>query len=377
MSSGEGTTSYNDNWNLDSDIVREVTRKDDTQIHTRVMVEDTAAVGYQIDSASIRRGSYFEDFNAEQFKAKLLSEYPEFKTNNSFINIIEAQAISYSPLEIQIVLIATMQGRTYQIEGSGSPDDPLYRAKLQQWGITLDAGFGRVVYYIDPQYTTTATVHIHSQEEIMGLSPGETATTGWMATIGGKRIPNDAIKEVQVDRKTTVLPVNFLYGCQHLTSMGLATSNVTVVPDNCCRNSSILSYTLPNVNHEVGDNFCRDTILTGFASPNASTTKIGKNFMRNCKCYGTINLFSSLQSIGTGFLYNCNATNSAYHIAASFDTETISLPIGDSTFLACIDSSAAAIRDGVRVNGSAQAFLRSAFPNSSTSPYRNLIEWSN
>lgn len=345
------------------------------KIHTRVMVEDTAAVGYQIDSASIRQRSYFEDFNAEQFKTKLLSEFPQFATNNYFINEIDAEEVSTNPLMIRVRLRDTLRGQVYYIEGSGSPDDPLYRAKLQQWGITLDAGLGNVIYYSDPQRTTTDVATIHSQEEILGLSPGETATTGWIATIDNKRIPNDAIKEVQLFRNATVLPVNFLYGCQHLTIMNLSNSRITVIPDNCCRNSGIVTYSLPNVNHEIGDDFCRDTMLTGTATPNQYTTKIGKNFMRNSKFWSTIRLYSALQSIDTGFLYNCNATNNAYSIVADFDTGTISLPSGDSTFLACVDSSAAAIQYGVRVRGSARTFLCSTFPNSSTSPYRNLIEW--
>lgn len=363
------------------DIVRGTARKTDTQIHTRVMVEDTSAPGYHIDTAEIIDAIYVQAFDPDVFQQKLLATYPDYASNQYFVEQIdkkEDQDNGKVALEITAHSSSTYMKRT--ITGYYTPDDPDFIALAAEWGITFGLGYGQIVYYIDSERTQTKTMQIQTQEELYSLSPGESATTAWVARIGEQNIPNQYIYQVGLSSKATTIPKNFLYGCRSLQSASLSGSSLTKVPDNFCRDSSARQIRLPSSTFQIGDNFAYGCDELTSVSNTAYATAIGTNFMYGCLNFNRSLSFTNLSYTSpseskndfTGWLHNAHLMQGTLTFTALQNAATW---VSSDTAFSTVNSSQPIYTTGITIKGPARTAIRNNYPNlNGPAQYRKTID---
>lgn len=177
--------------------------------------------------------------------------------------------------------------------------------------------WGRVVYYTDNTYTTTATVYLSSQQEVNAMCDSTNPRPlnyDWTATIGGVTITSGSVKEVHIGELVSYLPVAFLSGCDRIQVVDLSESTVSYIPRHLLSvntvvqpDTSTVALTLPPSITSIGDHFLsgRHYFNSPFTIPNSVTT-IGEYFLNVCSNFDQpLTLPSGLAAINEGFMYGC------------------------------------------------------------------------
>lgn len=284
------------------------------------------------------------------------------------------------------------------------------QAKLihQGFGHLAYTVYGTVTYYTDSTRTTTRTVPLLSQEEVDSLHGVSGASNAWSANIGNgtATVSNENICGVILNERVTSIPARFLKGCTYLTSINISEARLTRIPNYFmlyCKNFNS-SITLPSTITSIGDNFLASSI--GDDAENIfnqditipeGVTSIGSTFLsNNVNFNGTITLPSTLVSIGLSFLYSCHRYNKDLTLPqgiTSIDTSflsgmrdmtstvnvgNLSATITPNTNLSfpfsAVGASSAAYTTGIRIAGASRAEWLSKYANSSSSPYRKLVD---
>lgn len=359
------------------------------KIHTRVMVEDTSALGYVIDDATIAAFAKFSSFNEDVFLYKLKEVYPEIISSGDFITKITAETSDTANNDK--IILTSQQGNTYVI-GDGNVSDAAFQQEMLSWGIEVGPLYALVSFYTDATMTQTRTVKVSNQTDLLTLSPGETLTSGWLATINEERIPCDRITEVvfgdiamhsteESDVTTGVaLPVNALAFCTNLRNVSMGTGLAVSIPSNFCRECQNLETAhLPTLGGQFFDNIfyncTRLHTITQF--PTTMLGGIGKNFLYNCTSLNCNLALPSTWMGGTdrsykideGFMHNCNSMTSTINTQ---NTEASYFQGNLALDFSCVDSTAPVYVQGITITGNKASGWLSALPNRTTSPYRKL-----
>lgn len=148
---------------------------------------------------------------------------------------------------------------------------------------------------------------------------------------------------------------------------------ITALPNNFCSNFLYLYIcVLPSTLTSIGNNVFTKCYRLGYLALPEGLLSIGNNFFSDNRDVEYFELPSTLTSIGTGLLYkskllvNVNIGSlPASVIAASADTFATPTVSHDS------------YTTGITITGTYAADWLTKFPNSSSSPYRNLINGDN
>lgn len=209
-------------------------------------------------------------------------------------------------------------------------------------------GYG-IIYYRESATSEVKTVQIANEAEWLQL--GNKSST-WAATFSGIIVNNDrypAITGIVIGDAPTELPEYFLRKCTYI-SMGI---------------------NIPNNITTIGDHVMRDMSFNALITLPATLKTIGKYFMYNTKSYcQSLTIPSGVTSVGANFFRNANDYE---------DRLIISCPatafVSDAYTLASETSTAPIYVTGVMIAGISSINFRDRFPNSTTSPYRNLKQY--
>ncbi|MCK9470293.1 MAG: BspA family leucine-rich repeat surface protein [Bacilli bacterium] len=166
----------------------------------------------------------------------------------------------------------------------------------------------------------------------------------------------------------TSIGVNFMYYC-HSFNQPLDLSNITSISDYFL--SYCYSFNQPldlsNIT-SIGNFFLYNCYSFNQPLDLSNITSIGNNFFRQCFSFNQPLDLSNITSIGNYFLYNCYSLSTITWNASVYPTDgnSLSQSINSKTR---IDNGA-----GIIVYGSKRLELISALPNSTSSPYRRLID---
>lgn len=272
-------------------------------------------------------------------------------TSGQTITITLGKGIAfYGPVSNQAKKATTMYG---SLNNGAIPLSRFYasangEARLVYQGFGhIDYGFGYVVYYTNSARTSTTIGIIASETELNSMGNN---SSSYDMTIGGVPVSNTRVKEVVLSSKVTSLPNYFLQRCTYLDYMDISTTKITRIPN-------YFLYECANFN-------------VAFEFP-TSLTRIGYDFLRKCTSFNqNITLPSTLVAIGTSFLECVDNMTKTVNVG-SLNSNIITA----STYsFSATNSSKAAYTIGIKIAGSNRAAWLSKFPNSTSTPHRNLID---
>lgn len=250
------------------------------------------------------------------------------------------------------------------------------QAKLIHQGFGhADRGYGYVVFYTDSSRTGTGIVQLSSQADVNLL--GQSGTS-WSTTIGGQVITNETAKEVHLTKKVTSIPTYFLNRATYLDRVDISEASLTAIPSSVLTSCTTLNspITLPATVTRIDDSFMR--YCTAFNQPitlHEGITYVGHSFLAcSNNTPGTfsqnISLPSTLRELGRSFLYNQANMTGEVNVGLLADT----VAIESNYTLSASEISSPAYTTGIKIAGANRAAWLTRFPNSSSSPYRNLID---
>lgn len=216
-----------------------------------------------------------------------------------------------------------------------------------------------IVYYktnaSDPD-SAIQSVELQSQAEFESLcgEPGSQTLT-WSATIGEQQIiinssgASNVIVGIEIGRNITSIPNLFLAWCTNFNMDIVIPSNIQSIGDYFMTTCSSFDKTI----------LLQDGLLS-----------IGVNFLANCANFNSdISLPQTLQSIGTNFMIYPKNMTSSINVGSLPDSI---IDTGDS--FATLDPLFPCYATGITISGANRSAWLAKFPNSSTSPYRKLLD---
>lgn len=218
-------------------------------------------------------------------------------------------------------------------------------------------GYGTVYYKANASDPDSAiqSVELQSQAEFESLcgKPGSTLT--WSATIGEQQIiinssgASNVIVGIEIGRNITSIPNLFLAWCTNFNMDIVIPSNIQSIGDYFMTTCLSFDKTI----------LLQDGLLS-----------IGVNFLANCVNFNSdISLPQTLQSIGTNFMIYPKNMTSSINVGSLSDSI---IDTGDS--FATLDPLSPCYATGITISGANRSAWLAKFPNSSTSPYRKLLD---
>lgn len=216
-------------------------------------------------------------------------------------------------------------------------------------------GYGIVTYYTDDGHTATDTLMLQKQSSLNRLYYTSANQT---KTIDGVSLKNSNIKSVYLTWRATSTPEYFLGHCTALEEVDISESKVAAVGDYFLYNCS-------NFNSKI-------------VFPD-SVTSIGPSLMYGCSSFNQdISLPQSITHLGPnnqyngpGLFRNCPNMTATVNVG-SLPTSIISAT--DILSFSTTNSTDPVYATGVKIAGANRAAWLSYFPNSTSSPYRKLID---
>lgn len=254
------------------------------------------------------------------------------------------------------------------------------------------ANYGTITYLDGNNVEQTLTLATEDDYLELTLS----TSSGFSFKFGELTITNTKITGVTIADGVQYIPSSFMAFCSNLTTVNLP-SSIHYIGDavfNRCNITSTIN--LENV-VSIGGNFL--AFNANFNSP-ISVPKaeiIGDYFMRNCTIFNSaLTLPANAYKIGSYFLYNCNAFAQSLTLPELQSIANIVNPgtyfmenchnfVGplvcncpngtssDTHTLSTNDSTSVMYTTGVTLTGTYASNWKTAFPDRTSSPYRNLI----
>ena len=310
MSAGEETNeAYYDSFELDSSI-NTVSSTDETKnIHTRVMVEDVNATGYETLSSSIAQNTRFASIDIEKFDKMVKKNLVDEVRAGLFFD----QVYSYNDGTGNLIIVA-QAGREGVEIARGNSMDPEFNATLAKWGLTIKSPYGRVKY-IETSTGEEKEAEIQSLNEYANLC---NSSDDWTASLSGGAVTvsnrgTNPITGVTISDQVRAIGNYFLHNCTYLTG-ALDISHVTSLGthflDGCTSFNSPISLVGLGSSGQVPQYF-----MMGCSSFNSninlgSVTWVDNGFLVDCVSFNKPLAFNNCSAVGDDFLYNNISFNS-------------------------------------------------------------------
>lgn len=316
-----------------------------------LQVNKTGGDNYNVEFSGFS-GTYLKINGETTFDAFTLALYAGIGVDPTDLPDVTTDAITIYP---SYGIAATSLNKLY---GSAGGESRLIFQRIRRLKYATRPEFG-IVYYktndSDPD-SAIRSVELQSQAEFESLCGEQgSQTLTWSATIGAEQVTinssgaSNVIVGIEIGENITSIPNLFLAWCMNLVMDITIPSNVQSIGD-------FFMATCVNFSKDI---FLQDGLLS-----------IGVNFLANCANFNSdISLPQTLQSIGTNFMIYPKNMTSSIDVGSLSDSI---IDTGDS--FATLDTLFPCYATGITISGANRSAWLAKFPNSSTSPYRKLLD---
>ena len=310
MSAGEETNeTYYDSFELDSSISTVSSTDETKNIHTRVMVEDVNATGYETLSASIAQNTRFASIDIEKFDKMVKKNLADEVRAGLFFD----QVYSYNDGTGNLIIVA-QSGRDGVEIARGNSMDPEFNATLAKWGLTIKSPYGRVKY-IETSTGEEKEAEIQSLNEYANLC---NSSDDWTASLSGGAVTvsnrgTNPITGVTISDQVRTIGNYFLHNCTYLTGpldISHVTSLGTHFLDGCTSFNSPISLVGLGSSGQVPQYFMMGCSSFNSSINLGSVTWVDNGFLVDCVSFNKPLMFNNCSAVGDDFLYNNISFNS-------------------------------------------------------------------